>query len=123
MQMTSKSMLIILGICMGLIFYGINVSLINFNRLVAPEQPLALLNWLREGEELKINLMGETIRLSLDNACPDYTRTVSTWLDSADWSDIKCLGGAWYRIGRDEIGHRLAPVRQKVREVIDWPSK
>ncbi len=106
MQLTIKSMLVIMGICIGLIFSGINIALINFNRLVIPEQPLALINWRTAGDELEISIMGETLRLSLDS---------STWLKPVEQA------GELYSISRDKINHCLAPVQRKVWEAIDRP--
>ncbi len=112
MQITSKSMLVIMGICIGLIFFGINTALINFNRLVIPEQPLVLLNCHTAGDELEINIMGETLRLSLDS---------STWLNSAWPQKLGEQAGELYSISRDEINHCLAPVQQRVWEAINRP--
>jgi len=112
MQLTIKSMLVIMGICIGLIFSGINIALINFNRLVIPEQPLALINWRTAGDELEISIMGETLRLSLDS---------STWLNSAWPQKPVEQAGELYSISRDKINHCLAPVQRKVWEAIDRP--
>ncbi|WP_347490568.1 hypothetical protein [Desulfoscipio sp. XC116] len=112
MQIPSKSLLVSLGICIGLVFFGANIALTNYNRLVAPEEPLTLLNWRTAGEELEVCLLGENLSLSLDGC---------NWPDSDELYQMFEQAGALYRIGRDEINRRLAPVQQKIRESIDWP--
>ncbi|AGL00827.1 hypothetical protein Desgi_1320 [Desulfoscipio gibsoniae DSM 7213] len=103
-------MLFSLGICIGLIFFSINIALINFNRLVVPEQPLVLLNWHADGEKLEICLLGETLRL------PNFG---GTW--PGLMQNMHEQVGILYSIGRDEFMRRLDPVQQKVRESIGWP--
>ncbi len=111
MQTTSKSMLVMMGICIGMIFFSLNIALNNFNRLVDPEQPLTLLNWRTAEDELEISLLGETLLISLDS---------STWLINA-CQKVGEQAGELFSIDREEILHRLAPVQQKAREITGWP--
>ncbi|WP_166510494.1 hypothetical protein [Desulfallas thermosapovorans] len=119
--MPSKSMLVVLGFCTGLVFFGINIAVINFNCLVAPEQPLALLDWRRVGDEMEITLLGETLHLSLDNPWPGDILPNRVWPDSAEREKIIEQAGELCRDGLDEVSRRLVPVQHKVREVIGWP--
>lgn len=121
MQTPSKSMLVVLGLCIGLIFFCINIAVINFNRLVVPEQPLALLDWRRVEDELVITLLGETLYLSLDNPWPVDILPKGVWPDSAELKKIIEQAGELYRDSLDEVSRRLIPVQYKVREVMDWP--
>lgn len=66
MDTPKKSMLISLGIFIGLIFFCINISLINFNRLVAPDHMLNLIDFNVQGEKVTICLLGETLEFSMD---------------------------------------------------------
>jgi len=99
-------MLVIMGICIGLVFFGINIALINFNNLVGPEQSLELLDWRTAGDSLEISLLGETLHLSLNN---------NTWTQKMrdQLSELYC-------IGREAINHSLTPVTQKMREAARW---
>lgn len=113
MQTISKSMLVIIGICIGMIFFSLNTALTNFNRLVGPEQPLTLLNWRTAGDELEISFLGETLRISLDSS--------TCWLNNAWWQEIGEQASKIFSIGWEEILRRLTQVQQKVREIAGWP--
>lgn len=125
MQTPSKLMLVVLGLCIGLTFFGINIAVANFNRLVVPEQPLALLDWRRVGDELEITLLGETLHLFFENPWSGYILPNRAWPDSAELEKIIEQAGKFYRDGlRDglnEVSRRLVPVQHKVQEVMDWP--
>lgn len=112
MQTTSKFMLVMMGIGMGMIFFSLNIVLSNFNRLVVPEQPLTLLNWRAAGNALEISLLGETLNISLDS---------SNWLNNAWCQKIDEQAGELFAIGREEIIDRLSLVQQKVREITGGP--
>ncbi|KAF1084100.1 hypothetical protein SPSYN_02752 [Sporotomaculum syntrophicum] len=111
MQKTSKSMLVMMGICIGMVFFNLNIALNNFNRLVSPEQPLTLLNWRTAEDKLEISLLGETLLISLDS---------STWLTNAWCQKVGEQAGELFSFGREVITHRLDPVQQKTREIMGW---
>jgi len=104
MQTSSKAMLVIMGICIGLIFFGINIALIKFNNLVSPEQPLELLNWRTAGDILEISLLGETLQFTMPN---------SSLLNDSWTEKVRDQVSELYCIGRDEFNQCLAPVMHK----------
>ena len=65
MSIPGKAVLVSMGVFWGVILFGVNVSLTHFNRLVEPEQPLYLLEWRVEKNDLEINLLGESYHLVL----------------------------------------------------------
>lgn len=59
-----------LGLCLGLVFFGVSVSLMHFNRLVDPERPLQLLEWQYGEDRLGIKLLGEDLAIRVDRELP-----------------------------------------------------
>jgi hypothetical protein len=106
MGIPGKPMLVSLGIFIGLIFFGVNISLINFNRLVAPEHPLCLVDWQIGEERVEILLLGEPLRLPLDG---DLFR---------DAGERACY---LLRQGRIEAAKWLDLLRQKACEMKNRP--
>jgi|GEM_PF-1434522 len=67
---TNKAVMACLGIFLGLILFGVSVSLTHFNRLVDPRHPLQLLERQTEEEQRGISLWGEKLSLQFDWALP-----------------------------------------------------
>ncbi len=65
--LTNKLAVACLGIFLGLIFFGVSVSLTHFNRLVDPRHPLQMLEWQTEEQGQRgISLLGEKLSLRFD---------------------------------------------------------
>lgn len=68
--LTNKAVIASLGVFLGLVLFGVNVSLTHFNRLVDPQHPLQMLEWRLEKEQLGIRLLGENLLFQVDREQP-----------------------------------------------------
>lgn len=102
MSLPGKSMLISMGIFIGLIFAGINICLANYNSLVVPDPPLKLFEWRVTGEGVEINLLGDEHKLQLPPGFGD-----------------RC--GTLFQTFRGEMTKWLDDARQRVREWVKSP--
>jgi len=64
--LTNKAVIASLGVFIGLVVFGVSVSLTHFNRLVDPQHPLQLLEWQLEKEQLGFRLLGENLLFQID---------------------------------------------------------
>ncbi|SFQ99718.1 hypothetical protein SAMN05660706_104160 [Desulfoscipio geothermicus DSM 3669] len=102
-------MLVSLGIFIGLIFFGVNMSLMNFNRVVAPEHPLCLVDWQAGEGMVEILLLGESLRLPLDDDLPREARERACYLlrqgriEAAEWLDLLRQKAREMRIKRGQV--------------------
>ncbi|MFA7467460.1 MAG: hypothetical protein WCY82_04235 [Desulfotomaculaceae bacterium] len=65
-DLTNKVIIASLGVFIGLVLFGVSVSLTHFNRLVDPQHPLHLLEWQLEKEQPGIRLLGENLHFRVD---------------------------------------------------------
>ena len=70
--LTNKAVIASLGVFLGLVIFGISVSLTHFNRLVDPQHPLQLLEWRLEEEQLSVRLLGENLLFQVDREQPGH---------------------------------------------------
>ena len=63
MQTPGKTMLVTLGIFIGVIIFGAHVIVENYNQAVAPVKPLVLMDWQVREDNLQVTLLGDTLRL------------------------------------------------------------
>ena len=64
--LTNKAVIASLGVFIGLVVFGVSVSLTHFNRLVDPQHPLQLLEWQLEKEQPGFRLLGENLLFQID---------------------------------------------------------
>lgn len=102
-----KAMLFSLGVFLGVIFFGVSVSLTHYNRLVDPEHPLKLLEWQTENGHPGIQLLGETLHLRVNRELPGQMREKA---------------GAMIRPVIDEASGWSAAVQTEFRES-GWPER
>mgnify|MGYP000002916786 CR=1 FL=1 len=96
METPSRAMLVSLGLFIGIVFFCINISLLNYNHTVAPDEHLCLADWRLKGQELEINLVGETVRLPL----PGEAAEMEKWVK------------VFWRRGRVEVEQQLVSWRR-----------
>lgn len=65
-DVTNKLAVACLGVFLGLVLFGVSVSLTHFNRLVDPRHPLHMLEWQTEQEQRGVSLLGEKLSLRFD---------------------------------------------------------
>ncbi|MBF7082597.1 hypothetical protein IT084_06340 [Desulfallas sp. Bu1-1] len=106
MSLPGRSMLVSMGIYIGLIFVGINICLTHYNRLVAPDPPLRLFEWRVEGEKVEISLLGDSHTLQVHRDLP---------------ANLEERFGELLQIGQGEAFRWLDYVRQKAREMENRP--
>jgi len=68
--LANKAVIASLGVFLGLVLFGVSVSLTHFNRLVDPQYPLHVLEWQLGKEQLGIRLLGENLTLRVDREQP-----------------------------------------------------
>lgn len=62
MPATKAAVIISLGLFLGMLNYGLQATLINYNRLVDPEEPLKIIAVDEQGD--KLSFMGENFSLT-----------------------------------------------------------
>lgn len=106
MQTPGKTKLVTLGIFVGIIIFGAQVVVVNYNQAVAPVKSLALMDWQVREDKLQVNLLGDTLQVPLDEK----------WYREA-WQTSRTK----IEDQLEQIGQRLKMMQQVVYELKVWP--
>lgn len=100
---TRTAMVISLGIFLGLLNYGIQTTLVNYNCLVNPERPLKIISVEKENGE--VNFLGENFTLSPESIQEFQVLVVS------QTAEIKKMAGDIYKLMAEEYHQSLEHFR------------